>query len=484
MLLRNGRALPLDILLLLVLVPAHIELKAVSFLMVISLFLYLFLEVWHPLTSHSNLPTDIGKTRIFFLGRFFLLLVMVTGATVVPTVTNIYSRLSTEPDSPEYLQTYTNLHDGALQVELALDFLGNGQNPYVESYDDTPLEFYTFSGIELPDNPVLEHFVYLPGLLVLSYPIHQIFQRLDFLYDQRWISLLAYVVFVLLLPQLAKAPTLKLALIAGVALNPLLTGPVIIGMNDVITLLPLVAALFLFSQKRFLVSAILFGLACTIKQSAWFFAPFYALLLYAALPQVSGLPRKPLPRLAPKVIPHLRDFARKVNRTIDDDFLQNWTARAWQTIKYLTVAAGTAVLILAPFALWNLPDFITDVFSYPGGGAAVNYPIRGYTVGVLLVGGGMIQSPLDYFPFWSLQLVVGVPLLIRLLLYQARQNSLGGLFIAAGLLIFGVGVVSRFFQSNYVGFVATTISLGFLLNLESNNGAREFNIASPTESIL
>ncbi len=422
----NGRLLPLDILFLLVVVPAHMELKGISFLLVVPLFFYLLLEIWHPLTLYRSLPTQFGKTRIVFLCRFFLMLVIVTGAAIIPTFTNIYSRLAVEPDSPDYLDAYANIHDGAVQVELALDFLKDGKNPYVERYDDTPLQYYSFSGIELPSNPFFEHFVYLPGLLILSYPAHQIFAWLDILYDQRWIYLLAYILFVLLLPQLVEPPILKLALLSGVALNPLLTGPVIIGMNDVIALLPLVLVGLALSQKQFLFSAVLFGLVCTLKQSAWFFAPFYTLWLFSMLPH---------------------------------------DKRIGQVVKYLFIAGCVAALIVVPFALWSLPDFIDDVFAYPGGAVTVNYPIRGYTVGVLLVGAGFIESPLDPFPFWILQIIVALPLMMWLLRYQWQQNNLGTLFIAAGVLVFGVGLVSRFFQSNYVGFVVLLISLGFLMNL-------------------
>jgi hypothetical protein len=410
------------------------ELKGVSFLLVIPLFFYVLIEIWHPLTAYNLLPDCFGKTRIVFLFRFFLMFVMIASAVVIPTVTNIYSRLTTQPDSLDYLDAYASVHDGAVQVELALDFLSSGKNPYAERYDDTPLKYYGFSGIEPSSNPVFEHFVYLPGLLAISFPAHQFFGELGILYDQRWIYLVSYILLVMMLPQLVESPTMKLSLLAGIALNPLLTGPVIIGMNDVIIILPLVFSVFALTRRRFFLSAFVFGLACTFKQSAWFFAPFYILMLFHTLPA---------------------------------------SQRALQTIKYLFIVGCVTLIIILPFALWSLPDFILDVFVYPGGSVAVNYPIRGYTVGVLLVSAGVIQSPLDSFPFWILQLVVGVPLMVQLLKYQARQNDLSRLFIAAGLFIFGIGLVSRFFQSNYVGFVATFISLGFLLNLVSGDANPE-----------
>jgi hypothetical protein len=40
------------------------------------------------------------------------------------------------------------------------------------------------------------------------------------------------------------------------------------------------------------------------------------------------------------------------------------------------------------------------------------------------------------------------------------------MLFCAGVFILGIGLVSRFFQDNYVGFVLTFIIFGFLLNLE------------------
>jgi len=429
---KSGVQIPLDLLFLSVLIPAHMHLKGISFLMVIPLFGYIMLELWHPLASYTSLPDKFDRTRLVFLIRLFLIFIIIAGSVIVPTLTNIQKRLVTAPDASGYSEAYANIHDGAIQMEYALRFLSDGKNPYVERYEDTPLKYYGFSGINPSTNPAFDHFVYLPGFLITSFPIYKLFDQLGFLYDQRWIYLLAYVVLVLLLPPLVKQPTLKLSLLAAVGLNPLLTGPVIIGMNDVAVILPIVLSLFALSRKRFLLSAIAFGFACTFKQSAWFFAPFYILILFASFPQAE---------------------------------------RFKQTIKYLFVAGLAAFIIVGPFAMWSLSDFVTDVFLYPSGAVDVNYPIRGYTIGVLLVGVGWIGSPLDPFPFWTLQLVVGIPLLVWLLKFQWRQNRMGIMFICAGVFIFGIGLASRFFQDNYVGFVIIFILLGFLLNLSEDGKA-------------
>lgn len=424
----SQKQLPLDILFLAVLVPAHMGLKGLSFLLVIPLFLYLGVAFWHPLTTYQQLPQQFGKARLAFFLRFFLLLLIITAATVVPTLTNIYMRAITPPDATGYSPTYAELHDGAIQVEYAVQFLDEGKNPYAERYEETPLRFYGFSEVEIA-NPAYDYFVYLPGFLVSSWPIYELFNQFDIVYDQRWLYLLAYILFVLFLPTLAQAPTVKLTILSAVALNPLLTGPVIIGMNDIMIILPLVLAVWAVHNKHFLFSAIAFGFACTLKQSAWFFAPFYLILLWEMVPA---------------------------------------TDKFKHIIKYLLVAGIIFMVIVLPFALWDWSAFFTDTFAYPGGSVDVNYPIRGYTVGVLLVGASVIASPLDAFPFWILQLAVGLPILIATLRYLWQKPTMPVLFVGAGMFIFGMGLVSRFFQDNYVGFVLTFVVLGLLLQWLTN----------------
>src|SRR5690606_1762472 len=264
-----------------------------------------------------------------------------------------------------------------------------------------------------------------------SFPFYQLFEAAGLVYDQRWVYLLAYLALLFVLPTLVKAPSLKLALLAAVGLNPLITAPVVLGMNDIVALLTTVIAIAALLRRRFLLSAVAFGLACTFKQWAWFSAPFYFLLLYGALPAAG---------------------------------------RIRETVKYAAISVAVAALVVLPFALWSLPDFITDVFAYPGGNVEHNFPIRGYHLGVFLLGIGVINSPLDSFPFWILQLLFGLPLLVWLLLRQRQANSAGNMFLLSATFIFGLGLVSRFFQENYVGYIGALITIGMLLNLQNRFG--------------
>jgi hypothetical protein len=436
----------LDVLLLLVLVPAQVTQQGEPFLLVIPLLIYVILELWIPLTPYTSLPEKFNRARLSFLAHLSLMLILIVTSTIVPAIDGIKLRSDRSKQDPVPQTVYRSIHDGAVQVEAALEYLSDGRNPYAERYDETPLRYYGFSNLDIPHNPALDHFVYLPGYLLISYPVHSALERIDLFYDQRYIYLLAFAMMILLLPLLVEPPSMKLLILAAVGLNPLLTGPVIYGMNDVLVLFLLVVIALLLKKKHLLLSAVVFGLACAFKQSAWFIAPFFIVLLFT---RVSG------------------------------------KRQVLQVTKLVGVSAVVALLITAPFALWDLPAFVTDVFSYPAGSVAVNYPIRGYTVGTLMVGAGLIKSPLDKFPFWVLQLILGIPLLMFLLRYQWRRNTVGSMLLVAGVFTFGLGVLSRFFQDNYVGYIAVLTTLGVIVGLsEFELGTLRPKAISPAETSI
>jgi hypothetical protein len=138
-------------------------------------------------------------------------------------------------------------------------------------------------------------------------------------------------------------------------------------------------------------------------------------------------------------------------------------------MKTAVIIAAVMLIIIGPFALWDMNAFIEDVFLYPSGRVGVNYPIIGYTVGTLLIGLGVIPSHYADFPFTILQIVFGIPLLFILLRHQWQDNGVGEMFLSSGLFILGLGLVSRFFQDNYVGFVAILITLGLMLRQNSES---------------
>jgi uncharacterized membrane protein len=262
----------------------------------------------------------------------------------------------------------------------------------------------------------------LPGLLLLSLPFEWAATAVFGFYDQRLLYLLAFVLVMLLLPTITPKPGHKLALIVGIGLNPWLTQPVVWGMNDILVLLGVLLAALLLHKKQLLWAAAVLGLACTLKQSAWLVVPFFLLAIYLAAP-----PEK-----------------------------------RWREVGTAVALIGLIMaVVVGPFALWNLPAFMDDTFAYASGTAqTLNYPIRGYTIGRLLVVFEQVSSDLDYYPFWIWQLLVGLPVFALCLYYQWRQRTISAMFLAASLFIFTLGFVSRFFQDNYVGFIAALAVLG------------------------
>ncbi|MEZ4591748.1 MAG: glycosyltransferase 87 family protein [Chloroflexota bacterium] len=411
---------PIDLILLLVLIPAQIELFSFGdYFLIIALLLYGPLTIWQPLTDLAALPDRFGAQRLSFLLRLALLWLILLITPVAVTLQNIQLRLDADAGLGDSQTAYLRFHDGALQVELALEHLQQGVNPYEATYTHPLLNIWD---PEIGVNPATEHLIYLPGLLLLTMPFKWAVTAVFGFYDQRLLYLLAFVLLVLLLPTIARKPSHKLALIVGIGLNPWLTQPVVWGMNDILVLLGLLLAALLLHKRRLLWAAAALGLACTLKQSAWLTVPFFLLAIYLAAP-----PEK-----------------------------------RWKEVGTAVTLIGLIMaLVVGPFALWNLPAFMDDTFAYASGTAqTLNYPIRGYTVGRLLVIFEQVSSDLAYYPFWIWQLLVGLPVFALCLYYQWRQRTLAAMFVAASLFIFTLGFVSRFFQDNYVGFIAALAFLG------------------------
>jgi hypothetical protein len=52
--------MPLDLLVILLLVPAHTQLEGIPFLLGLSLLLYVGLEFWRPLSAYADLPDSLA----------------------------------------------------------------------------------------------------------------------------------------------------------------------------------------------------------------------------------------------------------------------------------------------------------------------------------------------------------------------------------------------------------------------------------------
>jgi hypothetical protein len=422
----KGTEITIDVLLVLLLVSAQIIFNNDPYLMVTFLLIYVTFSIWRPL-SNGKLPGSYNwRDNLPFLFRYLLILLIASNAVIIPTLTNIYERMVTPVEEDGFSPTLANLSDSALQTELALNFLVEGLNPYQERYDNTPLRYYQWLDIDDPDweDPAYEYFVYLPGNLLLSLPIYMGIDHFDFLYDQRIIYLILYILLLLVLPQLADGAVYKLALVIGVGLNPILTKTVIVGMNDIGVLFFIVLSILMLTKRRFLSAMFLMGIACALKQYAWFMVPFFLFYLWQVSPP---------------------------------------SRRLRQVILSAIIIGSILFISVLPFLIWDYHAVYMDTIAFPAGNAPLLYPIRGFTVGRLLMGTGIIPSFVSPFPFQLLQILFGVPLLIFLFRYQ-HNRSIAAMLMAVAIFIFSMGFLSRFFHENYVGVVIALATLGLLMD--------------------
>lgn len=174
---------PIDLLLLLVLIPAQIALFSFGdYFLVILLLLYMALTIWRPLSDLKALPERFGTQRLVFVLRLALLLLMLLISPIAVTVRNIQARQQAEAGQGDLVAAYLRLHDGALQVELALAHLQNGVNPYMATYDHPLMSIWD---PEIGVNPATEHLIYLPGLLLAALPFQWMSTAVLGFYDQR-----------------------------------------------------------------------------------------------------------------------------------------------------------------------------------------------------------------------------------------------------------------------------------------------------------
>ena len=133
---------------------------------------------------------------------------------------------------------------------------------------------------------------------------------------------------------------------------------------------------------------------------------------------------------------------------------------------------AVTALIIVPFLIWDYNSFIDDIFRYSNGTALHSYPIGG--------GGGsgslnlgfsqlvlklhLVNSSLDYWPFWIPQAIICLPLLYILLKLQKKDNSLGQMIFNFSLLLAGFWAFSRFFNNNYLGFLIVLFLFAVFLN--------------------
>jgi hypothetical protein len=409
------------------------------------------------------LPWPRQGYRLKWAALLFILLM----ALFLPTAKLILLRAQSGPAS------YT--HDGGvIQTEATIEFLLAGKNPYVEDYLETPMAEWGFSEFR----SALYHYPYLPWTFLFSAPFYLVGQALGH-YDQRWLYLALMALALALAPRLAPTLRAKLALVAVLALNPVMNLDLIFGQNDAFVFCWLLFSLvgwtiwrqrqvaqhraahshsgagglplptgtyrgthrFAQSDGWLLVSTICFGLACASKPTAWFFAPFYALLLVAD--QTGGT-------LSWAAL-------QRASRTL--------LVRGWP-------ALVTFLLIVGPYIVWNPAAFYDDVWRWSNGQGETGYQIWGWGASNFVLALGWVENRFDQWPFLILEALLALPILIWFLWRQWHSNDLSMACWHYGLFLLAFFYGSRFLNENYLGYILAFLALGVLSGLEHPSRAK------------
>jgi hypothetical protein len=352
--------------------------------------------------------------RRVWLGKWLLVVIAIGVIALAPLLLNILVRQQSAP--------YLHAHDGLLQTEAAMQFVLAGQNPYVETYTQTPMAQAPFDVKGLTVNPALEHFAYLPLAFLLPLPLPAL---LGSNFDLRYVHLIFFIAMLLVATRLTQHPQKRLLLVMALGLNPLFVGPLIEGRNDVMVLSWLIFTWALVQRGKITASAITLALACGTKHPAVVFVSFYFVYL-----------------------------SRQ----------GTWRERAQRILKPLVIWTGVTAMIIVPWFVMSPGAFIDDTVSYLNGTSAVSYPISGFSFGMLLVSLGLLPSTMAQFPFGVLQIAIGLPVVFVLLRRQWRKPDLPASIAGFALLLFISQFFSRIFNDNYLGLIIAIMAVAALMD--------------------
>jgi len=324
-------------------------------------------------------------------------------------------------------------HDGGvIQTEVTIGYLLTGVNPYVADYLGTPMADW---GTEY--RTALYHYPYLPWTFLFSAPFYLLSQATLGWFDQRFIYLILFALTLVLAHSLPDRQADRLGLTMLLGLNPILASDVIFGQNDSFVLFWIVLAVWLLRRAearqsegmRALSTAVL-GLACVSKPTAWFLVPFWLFYLVRGQPDVT--------------LRHPWAWLRLLGR------------RAWPL-------AIVLILVIGPWFTWDPAAMVDDVWRWSAGTADTPYQIRGWGLSNFVLALGLVPDRLAYWPFWVPEALVSGLLLVGLLWWQSRHNTLGASLNHYVILLFAFMYASRFLNENYLGFLLSTFALAFFI---------------------
>ena len=360
------------------------------------------LALSYPFRDHRQGVAFTARGRWLHLAAIIFLFV------IVPTLASIVLRETGKP--------YTYIHDGALMIEEAARKLLAGHNPYATDYLDTPLYYWP-----MVNNPALYHLTYFPFLFLITVPFVWVFDHLGIFWDQRYLYLPAFIATVAVVPLLARRTEHRIALVALVALNPQLFPFVVEGRNDFFVLFFLFIGIVLLQRERRTLATLSVAAAAAAKLHALFLLPFLAVYLVAT--------RKP--------------------RTVG------------HALRAITPAIPAVVFLLVTFGPFLVNDwnaFYDDVVRYNAGGAAWTYPISGMGFSALLLALGIIPYRQADFPFAVIEIALATPIALYTMYRLWRDPTIARMLWGYALTLLVFLFFGRYFQGNYLGYIAAVAS--------------------------
>jgi Glycosyltransferase family 87 len=360
----------------------------------------------------------VWRVRAWRAELLAALAVLVALALLVPAlVLQVGLRQATAP--------WYHDNDSTYQFEIAGRLIRHGHDPYGRDYTGTGLEkWYPAAGFPVGREQVaLHHLAYFPGTPLTAAAWGVLPSPLD---DYRVFVLLCTVA--LFFAALAfRAPlTLRIALGAALAANPLAVRAVWFGTADAPSLLCLVLAFALLSRRRLVWASLLLGLAVLLKQFALVAVPFFAVMLLASRP------------------------ARPVLRNSAFAF-------------FVPVLAGILPFFVAdPGALWR------DTIAYGGS----TYRIIGYGLSSLFLKAHWTHGRYGSYPFVWLLVFAWLPLTVWLLWAQRRAARLWSGAAGFAVSMFALLFISRVFQTSYLVWPLDAILVAVLLANADDERAR------------
>lgn len=369
--------------------------------------------------------TDFWNRKSIFrpILRSMLLAAIVFFTVVLPLLINVGERLTTGK---------ANIHDGAIQTEVAVDFLRSGKNPYHADFRGTPLEEWSDGKLqlitgEIIQNPALDYFVYPPLYLGLSWAFSFPMTALFGFYDQRTLLLLAFLLFVVLGLFLVRPHDREMAAIL-LFLNPFFVDMVPYGFNDIVPLALLAAVLLFGARGKLAWASFMFALVLGVKH---LFVPL-------------------LPMFAVYSILRAQEESKSWRKALLEAARMTWPF--FPTL---------AVLFLPAWAITGRP-FFDALFGYPLGFVAHPYPMSGFGFSQMLTMLNLL-NPMERFPFWIVQMAALVPMTVLFIRRQRRMNTFPNAFLHATCFLAVFFFFSRSFNINYIAVVITLFLLVFFL---------------------